>query len=693
LASGIAATIGAQSKSAWRPADLHALQAVSDVQLSPTGTDVAYAVTSSAGPGRPTSSTWLRDLASGETMRLEDGSSPRWSPDGRWIAFFGRLGAESGLIVADRRGRSPRLIAPVAGTNHPLPSSGERVTWSPDGKRLAYVSATGGPESAEAQGDPMVITRYLFKPTAAEGLTRFNDNRRLHIFVADVAGSGIRQLTDGPYYEHSIDWSPKGDRLVFVSNRGPNPDKVFNYDVFTVDVGGGAITRLTDTKSAEYYPVWSPDGTRIAFSGTTRDLTSSETTMEDTHVWTMSADGGNRVEVGRGIDNRQGAPQWTTDGGSLVFTVQERGSVKLVGVPADARAGASPRSLVSARGSVGSFSVATSRLAYAFTGPEGPAELFLLSLTAAPAATAASEPLTTLNRDLLATRTLADVEAFTFAGPGGLEIEAFLTIPAAAASGRPASVPLIVAIHGGPHGQQGPAFNAKAQVYAGLGWATVMVNYRGSTGYGQAFTDAIFRDQNGREAEDVVAGVDAALARHRWLDASRLGIEGGSYGGQLTNWIVTETTRFKAAVPTAGISNLVTQNYLAYYHDYLAVEYGGFPHQVYRSRREGTATGENHAGSEARRESDGGRLIIDELWERSPIRLANRVKTPVLFIHGEHDNDVPIEEAEQFYIALHDVGVETVMLRYPREGHGLRETAHVVDALERSIAWYERLLR
>ena len=173
----------------------------------------------------------------------------------------------------------------MSGTNHPLPSSGERVTWSPDGRRLAFVSATAGPESDAAHGDPMVITRYLFKPTASEGLTRFNDNRRLHIFVADVATGAVRQLTDGVYYEHSIDWSPKGDRILFVSNRGPDPDKVFNYDLFTVDVASGTIARLTDTRSAEHYPSWSPDGSRIAFTGTTRDLTSSETTMEDTHVW------------------------------------------------------------------------------------------------------------------------------------------------------------------------------------------------------------------------------------------------------------------------------------------------------------------------------------------------------------------------------------------------------------------------
>jgi dipeptidyl aminopeptidase/acylaminoacyl peptidase len=271
---------------------------------------------------------------------------------------------------------------------------------------------------------------------------------------------------------------------------------------------------------------------------------------------------------------------------------------------------------------------------------------------------------------VLGSRHLAEIEAFTFTNDS-LSVEAFLTIPPGAGAAKPGTIPLIVMIHGGPHGQQGAAFNAKAQAYAGVGWATLMVNYRGSTGYGQKFADAIFRDQNGGEARDVLAGVDAALARFPWLDGGRMGIEGTSYGGQLTNWIVTQTPRFRAAIPAAGISNLVTQNYLAYYHDYLAVEYGGFPHE--RARRDAEE-----------------RLIIDMLWERSAIRYANKVKTPVLFVHGENDNDVPIEEAEQFYIALHDVGVETMMLRYPREGHGLRETKHIVDALERAIAWYKK---
>jgi dipeptidyl aminopeptidase/acylaminoacyl peptidase len=682
MASAVAVAVGvaaAQAPTALVPADLYKLQSVADVQLSPTGGDIAFSVASNEGPGRPSSTTWLRDLHLGEPVQLR-GSGPRWSRDGQQVAYFGETDEGAGLVVATRRGERARLIAPVRSTNHPLPSSGQSVAWSPDGRAIAFLSATDGPEGPPGDGDPVVITRYLFKPTASEGSTRFNDNRRLHIFVADLATRTVRQLTDGPYYEHSIDWSPTGDDILFVSNREPNPDKVFNYDLFTVHARTGAIRRLTSTKSAEYYPVYSPDGSRIAFAGTTRDLTSSETTMEDTHVWVMRADGSARVEVGRDIDNRQGAPKWTRDGRDLLFTVQERGQGKLV---AKAAAGGAATTLVGDRGSVGAFSVGEDAVAYVFTSPSAPAELYRARLErtredADGAAGRAAETLslgapaalTSLNRAVLNDKRLAEVESFTFTNEG-LSVEAFLTVPHNARAATPKSVPLIVQIHGGPHGQQGPAFNAKAQVYAGLGWASLMVNYRGSTGYGQRFADAIFRDQNGAEARDVLAGVDAALARYPWLDGGRLGIEGGSYGGQLTNWIVTRTPRFRAAVPSAGISNLVTQNYLAYYHDYLAVEYGAFPHERVRT-------------------DPSERLVIDMLWERSAIRYANQVKTPVLFVHGEHDNDVPIEEAEQFFIALHDVGVETVMLRYPREGHGLRETRHIVDALERSIAWYRK---
>jgi dipeptidyl aminopeptidase/acylaminoacyl peptidase len=641
-------------------ADLYRLRSVGDVHLSPDGRTVIYGVVNNDRPETPYSQLWTLDAATGKSTRLGGerftGSDPHFSPEGARIAYLGRVDDQYGVIVADAGGANATFIAPVEETNHVLPSSGERLTWSPDGRRIAFISAMPGPETEDANGDPMVITRYLYKPHAGEGLTRFNDNRRLHIFVVDVASKSVRQLTDGNYYEHSIDWSSRGDEIAFISNREPDPDRFFNYDVFAVRVDDGAIRRITNTKSAEYYPKWSPDGQRIAFAGTKRSLTSSETTMEDTHVWVMNKDGSSRVELGNGIDNRQGAPEWSADGRHLYFTVQDRGNVRLYRLPAS---GGKPEIVVNERGTVGRWAVAgNGALAYGFTTPRGPSELYVRN-----GSTSSARRLTNLNEAVLPERSVADVEAFTFKSFDGTEIEAFLTKPLSMQAAGRGKHPMIVMIHGGPHGQQGPGFNAKAQIYAAQGWAALMVNYRGSTGYGQQLADAIFKDQNGGEAKDVLAGVDAALAKYGWIDADRLGIEGGSYGGQLTNWIVTQTNRFKAAVPAASISNLVSFNYTAYYHDYLAVEFGAFPHE---------------------------NGIIDLLWERSPIRYTNKVKTPTLLIHGENDNDVPIAEAEQFFIALKDVGVDTVMVRYPREGHGIRETKHVADSIERSIAWYKK---
>jgi dipeptidyl aminopeptidase/acylaminoacyl peptidase len=638
-----------RAQSGLTSGDLYKLRSVGEVEISPDGSRVAYAVTNNDQPGRPYSRTFVMKLDTLQSVPLggERGraSSPRWSRDGQWIAYIGA----AGLAIARTDGSGEVQLAKIEGTNHPLPTSGDRIAWAPDSRQIAFISATPGPE-ADANGDPMMITRYLYKPTASEGLTRFNDNRRLHIFVADIATKAVRELTSGDFYEHSIDWSPDGKEIVFVSNHEPDPDRFFNYDIFAANVSSGAVRRLTDTKSAEYRPAWSPDGKTIAYQGTRRTLTSSETTMEDTHTWVVDADGSHRRELDTGIDNRQGAPRWSPDGKSLYFTVQERGSVHLYRAPV---AGGQPERIPIA-GSVGSWSVAKDNaLAYAMANESSPGELYLRRGSGEPVA------LTSLNHDLLATKKLGDVESFTFKSVDGLEIEAFLTKPVAISGKHP----LIVMMHGGPHSEQGPQFNAKAQVYAAHGFASLMVNYRGSTGYGQKLADAIFADQNGKEAQDVLAGVDAALARYPWIDANRMGLEGGSYGGQLANWIITRTDRFKAAIPTAGISNLITQNYVSYYHDYLAVEYGAFPHQ---------------------------KGVMDKLWDRSAIRYVDKVKTPVLFIHGENDNDVPIVEAEQFYIGLRDVGVETIMLRYPREGHGLRETKHVVDALDRSIAWYDR---
>ena len=214
-------------------------------------------------------------------------------------------------------------------------------------------------------------------------------------------------------------------------------------------------------------------------------------------------------------------------------------------------------------------------------------------------------------------------------------------------------------------GRMARRFNFKNQVYAALGWAVLQVNYRGSTGYGQKFADAVFGDQDGNEGQDVLYGVSAAVRRYLWIDRERMGIEGVSYGGQLSDWLITQTNEFKAAIPTAGISNLISYNYMTYYNQYEEMEFGQFFHQ--------------------------GKLM-DDAWERSALKHVANAHTPTMLVHGENDPDVPIAEAEQYFVALKDVGVDTIFVRYPREGHGLRESKHMVDWIDRSVAWYQGAL-
>ncbi len=650
ISLALAQTRGIQSS------DFLKLRSVGDLQISPDGARLAYSVMNNDGPRRPYPQVWIMNLADGNSIRIgganEQSSNLQWSPDGLWIAYQGRLGEQTGLLIARPDGTGAKFISPVQGTNNPLPSTGKSITWSPDGKRIAFVHSVPGPETEEANGDPIVITRYLYKPDADEGESHFNDNRRLHIFVAEVTTGQVRQLTTGNHYEHSIEWSPNGDEIVFVSNREPNEDQFFNYDLLTVKVSDGTLRRLTATENAEYRPRWSPDGKLIVYQATKRGLTDLETTMEDTHTWVIAADGSNRRELGSMINNRQGAPAWAPDGSAVYFTVQERGNVRLY---LQRISGGQPELIIGDRGSVGAWSVTKgNKVAYSFSSPTDLAQLYLKT-GGTPA-----KRLTDLNKQVLGDKQIAEVEPLTFiSNDNKYEIEAFLTKPL----GQTANSrhPLIVVIHGGPHGQQGPSFNFKNQVYAARGWATLMVNYRGSTGYGQTFSDAVFGDQNGNEAQDVLYGLSAVMRRYLWIDRDRLGVEGVSYGGQLSAWLITQTSIFKAAIPIAGITNLISYNYMTYYNQYEQMTFGIFPHQ----------------GN-----------LMDVLWERSALKHVAKAKTPTMLVHGENDSDVPIAEAEQYYIALRDVGVETIMVRYPREGHGIRESKHVVDLIDRSINWY-----
>jgi dipeptidyl aminopeptidase/acylaminoacyl peptidase len=651
--------------------DLYRMRSVTSVALSPDGARIAYLIESNGVKGRAYRQLYLANFPSGEPSRVggeaDRASAPVWSPDGKQFAFSGTMSGKSGLHVANADGSGVRFLAGMEDTNSPLTFEGATIDWSPDGKQIAFVSTVAGPETKDATGDPKVITRYLYKPDAGEGNTRFNDNRRREVFVIDAGGGTPRALTSGPREYHSIDWSPDGKEILAVSNLDHDPDYFYNQDIVSISPGSGAIRRVTTTESAEYQPKFSADGKLIVFLGTKRGLTDLETTMEDTHVWVMNADGSSRREIGAVIDNRQSNHSFSPDGAFVYFTALDRGHVRLHRV---ALATGKAETVISEPGSVGSYAVAKSgAIAYAFASPSDLSELFVLEAAgknpggkSATIVAPRTRQLTYLNREALAGIDVAPVQNFTFvAADFKYEIEAFLTLPPSRTADS--KHPMIVMIHGGPHGQQGPAFNFKSQFYAGQGYATLQVNFRGSTGYGQKFADAVFADQNGQEGMDVLYGVSAALRRNPWIDPARVGVEGTSYGGQLSSWLITQSSVFKAAIPTAAITNIISYNYMTYYNQYEEMEWGMRPHQ----------------GN-----------LMDVLWERSALKHVAKAKAATMMVHGENDNDVPIAEAEQFYIALRDVGVDAIFVRYPREGHGIREPNHNVDLMDRSVAWYER---
>ena len=351
--------------------DISQLQSVGTVQFSPDGNRLLFNTVRRDRPEGAYSETWIRNLSTEKTIKL-NGSRAHWSPDGNLIAYTGWHKDRYGIIVSHSDGSKPVFLAGVLNTNHPLPSRGANLSWGPDSRRIAFVSATPGPDPPHTRGGPIVIQRYLYKPPSS--IHGFNDNRRLHIFMVDIETKEVEQITNGNFYEHSIDWSPDGTQILFVSNREPDPDQRFNYDIFAVSISDKTVHRLTNTESNEYRPRWSPNGANVAYQGTRRGLTSSETTMEDTHIWVMNADGSNRRELGASIDNRQGAPEWSPDGSEIYFTVHEEGLSLLYKIEINAM---ESQLAIDPAGSIRSFALSKESIAYTLTTNEDLAQLHL----------------------------------------------------------------------------------------------------------------------------------------------------------------------------------------------------------------------------------------------------------------------------------------------------------------------------
>jgi dipeptidyl aminopeptidase/acylaminoacyl peptidase len=711
----------ARAQRVMTPEDTLRVAAVADAQVSPEGSRVVYEVSAVSG-NETRSSLWLARAddprrAAGQLIAGDlNPSHPRWSPDGRLIAFTASRGDQSGLWVVSPDGGAPRLVAPVRSTNFFVTYAGEPFAWSNDSRRIAYVSASEEqitPDVADKsyqrerpEVDPRVIDRLQYKSR-----TSFSDRLRSHVWVTDVANPQPRQLTFGQFYDHALTWNPRGDEIAFLSNHEPDPDANNNSDIFAVSVSDGRVRQLTNTRGCEYEPAWSPDGRWIAYTATTREVTTIDSVAEDAHVWLLDVSGGGTRDLTFRQDRRARSPQWSPDSNSILYLAGDHGRttiyrafVNSVGLR-DSRAqtfalwgdrDGETRALFVSEGQpasdpatqnlrqyqpfqIAGFSVAQ-RLAEApapvaregnrpprtFVPVQAPIVAFTLTDPVVPAEVFLAAPGFPVRRLSAHNDQLA--RATRFVAPEELDFESFDNTPVQGWLMKPANwrgerAPLILSVHGGPHGMYGYAFNPTFQAYAARGYAVLYINPRGSTGYGQKFSDGTLREWGGGDYRDLMAGVDAALKKYPWIDASRMGVTGGSYGGFMTNWIVTQTPRFRAAVSSASVSNLVSFYATSLYQDLIHAEFG-LPWDDY-----------------------------DLLWRWSPLRYVRDAQTPTLFIHGEQDNDVHITQAEEMYMALRRRGIDTVLVRYPREGHGLREPRHRLDALERTLAWFDKYLK
>jgi dipeptidyl aminopeptidase/acylaminoacyl peptidase len=653
---------GAQDKRPLRVDDLFALRDVRDPQLSPDGKEVAFTVRS-LDPKKDKGDTdvYVVDVTGGPERRLTTSpkaeGSPRFSPDGRYLAFLsGREGKKAQVFLLPRGGGEAQKLTDYKGGVSDL-------SWSPDSKRLALIVSDPDPdeieeEKAKGKDDeedegrtkkPLVLRRLQFKRDVDGFLKELRD----HLYVFDIERKAGFQVTSGPHDHSDPQWSPDGQQIAFVSNRTPDPDANRNTDIFVVPPRPFAEPRpLTTAPTEASHPSWSPDGRFIAYveGGDPADMYYAVY-----HVAVVPAAGGESRPLTRHLDKNPGSfttrPRWSPDGRLLYFLLEDRGSVHLVRMPA---AGGAVEKLVDGERVLSAFEL----------GPKG--EIVVLeSQTDHPAEVQIRTPtglrrVTRINDEALKAVKLSSVTRHVAKHADGTEIDYFLTRPADAPPGK---LPAILNIHGGPVSQHQNEFDFEWQLYAANGYAVIAPNPRGSSGRGRDFARAIWADWGGKDHEDVMAAVDGAIALGV-ADPDRLGVGGWSYGGILTDWTIYRTGRFKAATSGAGIGNALAGYGTDHYQWEYEVELG-FPWKN------------------------------PEAWLKlsRPFLEADKIKTPTLFLCGEVDWNVPLIHSEQMYQALRRLGVPTELVVYPGESHSIKVPSYQKDRYERYLAWFGRYLK
>ena len=697
VAATIAFPASAADKRLMRVSDLDLLKTVGRPAVDPSGNWVAYSVGEiDAASDKNFGHIWMTSWDGSRTVQLtnrkgESESSPRWSPDGRFLAFISSRDDEKErdqLWLLDRTGGEAKRPAEING-------SVVDYAWSPNGKQIAVIlldpdpdeaanaaaqttlasppkpgdpqapqtspeqpRAADSPPAATAKKDekkpkPIVIDRFQFK----RDIDGYLGKQRQRLVLLDLASGTTRRLTTGEFDESLPVWSPDGSRILFVGKRDEDQDRSYNYDLFVVQASGAptAPQRLTSFKGAdndpgvESYPAWSPDGRNIAY------LQGGPVELFSYGVRTLAvipAAGGAPRIVTPGLDRNISHPLWSSDGKSLRFTVEDDGAEWIGRI---ALKGGSVQPVLKGR-QVADFITAnrSGKTAILLSDSRSLTEVYALD-------GGKLRPLSRANDALLAQLALSPVEETRFKSADGTEVHGFLLRPSSVSTSE--RVPAVLRIHGGPQSQFAAAFSPEWQILAANGYAVIAANPRGSTGRGQEYAKSIYAAWGSVDVQDVLAGVDDAVARGV-ADPKRLGLGGWSYGGMLTNYTIASDKRFKAATSGASISNILA----GYGTDQYILDY------------------ETELGKPWEK---------TETWMKIsyPFYHSNRIVTPTLFLAGEKDFNVPLLNSEQMYQALRSQGVDTQLVIYPGEFHGLKRPSFIRDRMQRYLDWYATRLK
>jgi dipeptidyl aminopeptidase/acylaminoacyl peptidase len=646
----------AQGKRPLKVDDIYNLREVRDPQRSPDGKWVAYTVTTAVkDTDKNNTDVWMVSWDGRQDIQLTstpDGeSSPRWSPDGKYLSFVSsRQGAKKGQIWLLNRagGEAIKLTDIKAGVSD--------YAWSPDSKRLVLVVEDPDPTEKDADETkdekktpkPIVIDRYHFKAD----VSGFLRGERSHLHLFDVESKKAESLTTGRFDENSPAWSPDGRQIAFIQKHGEvDADRMPNRDVFVIAAKPGAQPRRLTTTTAEENGqlAWSPDGKNIAY------LLGDEvkfSAYDQLKLAIVPAAGGQPRILTESIDRPVSAVKWSRDGSTLYFIVVDDRAQHIARVAAS---GGRVEKIIDGRRVVSNPGV----------GADGNLTVLASTATEMPEVHAFEagklRRLTKQNDVWLADVQLGITEDFTSMSKDGTVVNSILVKPAGFDASR--KYPVLLRIHGGPNGQDAHSFSFERELFAANGYVVIAVNYRGSNGRGNAYQKAIFADWGNKEVVDLLGAMDA-LQKMPWVDSTRLGIGGWSYGGILTDYTIATDQRFKAAVSGAGSANQISM----YGSDMYITQY------------------EQEIGPPWKSQA---------LWIKIsyPFFHADRIKTSTLFVVGEKDFNVPLAGSEQMYQALRSLGVDTQLVIYPNQYHGITIPSYKVDRLTRYLAWYDKYLK